>query len=223
MPKLPDTAHREQILEAAAQLFGERGFAGTSIQHIAEALGVTRTAVYYYFKNKEEILRSLVEEISVAASQRLGRPAPEKSTAAERLRKVVQEYALLILAHPKQFRVLDRSESDLPPDLARVHRHAKRQVLETFSRAVSDGIALGEFRDVDPRMAAFAMLGMCNWTSAWYLPEGRLTDEEIAATMADFAIHAVRASSRDAARDVSRPELLDRALADLSLLRRMID
>lgn len=222
MPRLPDTAHREQILEAAAQLFVERGFGGTSMQHIAEALGVTRTAVYYYFKNKEEILRSLVEEISVAASRRMRSPSGD-ANAAGRLRTLVRDYALLILAHPRHFRVLDRSESDLPDDLARVHRQAKRQILETFSRAVSDGIALGEFRDVDPRMAAFAMLGMCNWTSAWFLPDGRLGADQIADAVADFALHALKPDGRGAGREVSKAALIDRAIEDLRMLRRMVD
>jgi AcrR family transcriptional regulator len=223
MPKLPDSAHKEQIREAAARLFVERGFGGTSIQDIADTLGVTRTAVYYYFKNKGEILRALVEEITVAAMERLARASKLKIGPTQRLRELVREYAMLILAHPKEFRVLDRSERDLPKDVADLHTSAKRQVLESFTKAVSDGIAAGEFRDVDARMAAFAILGMCNWTSAWFTITGRLSAEQIADAMADFALHAVRRNGEDLARGAPPGEILDRAMQDLRRLRRLLD
>jgi AcrR family transcriptional regulator len=223
MPKLPDSAHKEQIREAAAQLFVQRGFGGTSIQDIADALGVTRTAVYYYFKNKGEILRALVEEITVAATERLARASKLKVGPTQRLRELVREYAMLILTHPKEFRVLDRSERDLPKSVAELHMAAKRQVLESFTKAVLDGITAGEFRDVDARVAAFAILGMCNWTSAWFTTTGRLSAEQIADAMADFALQAVRRNGEDLARNTPPGEILDRAMQDLRRLRRLLD
>src|SRR5438105_15613174 len=59
----------KSILDAATKLFIERGFDGTSMYHIADALGVTRTAVYYYFKNKEAILAALTEGVTRVAGQ----------------------------------------------------------------------------------------------------------------------------------------------------------
>ncbi|MFZ0838044.1 MAG: TetR family transcriptional regulator, partial [Xanthobacteraceae bacterium] len=63
--KTKKEALRQAVLEAAAKLFAERGFGGTNLQDIADALGISRPALYYYFKSKDEILASLVEEVTV--------------------------------------------------------------------------------------------------------------------------------------------------------------
>src|SRR5690606_7425144 len=60
---------RRAILDAAATLFIERGTGGTSIQDIAESLGLTRTAVYYYFKKKEDIPQALTEDVTILAGR----------------------------------------------------------------------------------------------------------------------------------------------------------
>src|SRR5215475_1621084 len=65
MGKSKKAALRRTVLEAAARLFAQRGFGGTNLQDIADALGISRPALYYYFKSKEEILASLVEEVTV--------------------------------------------------------------------------------------------------------------------------------------------------------------
>src|SRR5437660_6714904 len=64
MGKSKKEALRRTVLEAAAKLFAQRGFGGTNLQDIADALGISRPALYYYFKSKEEILASLVDEVT---------------------------------------------------------------------------------------------------------------------------------------------------------------
>src|SRR5438067_13924320 len=71
-------ALRKAILDAAAKLFIERGLGGTSMQDIAQQLGLTRTAVYYYFKNKKEILTGLTEDVTLAAKQMTGKVAAQR-------------------------------------------------------------------------------------------------------------------------------------------------
>jgi AcrR family transcriptional regulator len=207
---------RKAILDAAAKLFIERGLAGTSMRDIANELGLTRTAVYYYFKNKEEILKGLTEDVTLSAKKTSEKLAARRDIdPAEALRGLVEQHARLILSRPEEFRVIDRNEVDMPPKLKAASEAARRQVFENFSEVIQRGIDSGVFRPVDARVAALAILGMGNWTAWWFKPEGRKTEAEIGALIADLAIHALQAQPRDRKRTGSLPERLQVLRDDL--------
>ena len=110
---LPDT-----ILQAATRLFIDKGFDGTSMSDIAEALGVTRTAVYYYYSNKVEILVALTDNITRVAAQLAEEAAQHRHLPpVEALRILVDRHVRLIIDHGAQFRIVERSEDRLPPTL----------------------------------------------------------------------------------------------------------
>lgn len=183
----------DQIFTEAARLFAERGFAGTSLLDIAEAMGMTRPALYYYVKNKDELLAQLVTETTEASAAEIRRLAKHPdSDAAVRLRGVVYATALRRAIDPNRFQLLVRSEAELPPDLARSHRAAQRATLRELILLIEDGIEAGQFRPVEPRTTALAVIGMCNWIAWWQHSLGEKTPAEIAEQMADLAVGMVR-------------------------------
>ncbi|HEX2509537.1 MAG TPA: TetR/AcrR family transcriptional regulator, partial [Microvirga sp.] len=96
---------RRAILEAASRLFVERGFGGTNLQDIADALGISRPAVYYYYKSKEDILDSLVKEVTVVSGQQAMTLAGTNDfDPIETLRRMVYSHAKWLLEHPLEFR-----------------------------------------------------------------------------------------------------------------------
>lgn len=188
---------REQLITKAAQLFTERGFAATRMQDIAEELGLTRSAVYYYFKNKEEILAAIVEEHTIDASLDVeALIANPDLSASERLRRAIAANVVRKLGDTARFRVLDKIESEMPPEITHLYDRFKRHVLDLYSQLIEGGIASGEFRAVDVRITAFSLIGMANWTAWWYSPGGRKSAEEIGDLLADLALHAVGAPQR---------------------------
>jgi AcrR family transcriptional regulator len=190
--KMNADAQKEQILNAAAKLFIEKGFGGASMQEIAEALGVTRTAVYYYFKNKDEILTALVEEVTLRAKRLSSRVSAETSDdPKEGLRALVRQHTMLILSHHNEFRVIDRTEQQLPERAYRANEDAKRAVLNNFTHAIEAGVSAGVFRVVDAKITAFTLIGMCSWPAFWYKPEGTKSADEIAGTIAELAVQSV--------------------------------
>jgi len=190
--KVNADAQKEQILNAAARLFIEKGYGGASMQEIAEALGMTRTAVYYYFKNKDEILAALVEEVTLQARRLSSRVAAEAGAdPKERLRALVHQHAMLILSHHNEFRVIDRTEQQLPDRAFRANEDAKRAVLNNFTAAIEAGVQAGLFRVVDAKVAAFTMIGMCSWPAFRYKPDGAQSEVEIADTIAELAVQSV--------------------------------
>jgi AcrR family transcriptional regulator len=186
----------ESILQAATRLFIERGFDGTSMYEIADALGVTRTAVYYYYKNKEAILVALTDRITRVAAQLAEEAAQHKHLEpAEALRTLVSRHVTLIIDHGAEFRVVERSEDRLPPKRRAAAVGYRRGVLANFTAVVERGMKAGVFRPTDPRIAAFAIIGMCNWTAWWFRPDGRKSRDEVAELIADFAVGALTRSA----------------------------
>jgi AcrR family transcriptional regulator len=186
----------ESILKAATRLFIERGFDGTSMYEIADALGVTRTAIYYYYKNKEEILVALTDKITRVAAQLAGQAAQHIDLSPiEALRTVVDRHVRLIIDHGEEFRVVERNEERLPPKRRAAATEYRRGVLANFSAVIDRGIKSGDFRPVDTRVAALAIIGMCNWTAWWYRPGGRKSRDEIAELISDFALHGLMRSA----------------------------
>jgi AcrR family transcriptional regulator len=185
-------ALRQTILEVAADLFVSKGFLGTSLQDIADAMAIGRTGLYYYFKSKDEILLALVEKITVFTDQQSAAALSRSDgSPPEILREMVRNHAQVMLDHAVPFRVVDRNEDDLPPAVRKVHEASKRSVLEHFAKVIERGMADGSFRAGDAKVAAFAIIGMCNWSAWWYRADGRLSADEIREQLAEMALNAL--------------------------------
>ncbi|WP_414472395.1 TetR/AcrR family transcriptional regulator [Microvirga sp. M2] len=186
---------REQLIDIAAELFDKKGYAQTSINDIAKALGLGRSAVYHYFRNKEEILAALVEAEALTPSHLLQELINESGlSATERLRRAVFDGIVRRLSSGARFILLSRLEAQIPEELGPVYHLGRRHIYDFYVRCISEGIAGGEFREVDPKIAAFAVIGMANWTSRWYSPKGPKSPAEIAEVIADLALQGLKAS-----------------------------
>ena len=223
MGKSKKEALRRTVLEAAARLFAQRGFGGTNLQDIADALGISRPALYYYFKSKEEILASLVEEVTIFSGHQATQLAAKADfNPSDTLRQMAFNHAKWLLEHTVQFRVVDRTENDLPAATRRTHDRAKRALLDNFVRTIERGIEVGHFRPVDATVAAFSIIGMCNWTAWWFVPEGRLPAAEVAKSIADLAVAGLRQGDNVLPREFGAEEALRRVRDDLAHLERLI-
>ena len=214
MGKSKKEALRRTVLEAAAKLFAQRGFGGTNLQDIADSLGISRPALYYYFKSKDDILASLVEEVTVFSVHQATELASKADfNPSETLRQMVFNHAKWLLEHPIEFRVVDRTENDLPAVTRRTHDKAKRALLDNFTRTL--GTRYGSH-------TAFSIIGMCSWTAWWFMPHGRVPLEEVAKSIADFAVAGLRRSDNVLPREFGAEEALRRVKDDLAHLERLI-
>lgn len=185
---------REQLIDIAAQLFDRKGYAQTSINDIARAIGLGRSAVYHYFRNKEEIVAALVEAEALTPSHQLQELSEQPDlTATERLRRAIVSGIKRRLGSGSRFILLARLEAQIPDELGPVYNQGRRDIYDFYVRCISEGIASGEFREVDPKIAAFGVIGMANWTTRWYSPSGSRSPEEIGEIIADFALHGLAA------------------------------
>jgi len=222
------TARRElvenEIYEHATRLFAERGFAGTSLQDIANALGITRPALYYYVRSKDELLAKLVTEVTHGPLQDLEElVASPDLDAVGKLRGVVEVIVGRRTTQPERFRLIVRSEAELPEALASAYDATRRAVLRTVAGIVEEGVRAGVFRPVDSRVAALGVLGMCNWVAWWFQPGGRDAPDAVAEQLADMAVAGL-ARGADRALDGEGPAAALKMLRqDLAYLERVIE
>ncbi|MFW7340196.1 TetR/AcrR family transcriptional regulator [Pollutimonas sp. H1-120] len=202
---------RRTVVEAAAKLFSQKGYAGTSMLDVARALEISRPALYHYFVSKEDVLTTLVKEVTLYL-ENVGDSltADGSRDPAETLYEMTRKNVLFILNNTVMFRVVERSENDLPEDIRRLNDRAKRGIYDRFRIAIERGIETGHFRKVDPAVAAFSIIGLCSWSAWWYSPDGRLIPEEIADQVAMMGLESVRASDGKSINlDELRPAIAD--------------
>ncbi len=217
-------ALRDSILEVATRLFIERGFDGTGLNDIADAVGLSRPALYYYFKSKEAILEELTTAVTRTAAELATEAIPgEMHSPSGILRHLVMRHATLILSHPLQFRVVERNENNLPPKQRKLAEQSRRAVLAQFRQAIESGIDQGKFRVVDANVAAFSIIGMCNWTAWWFNASGPVSMDDVARQIADMALGSVELPSSRKLDQTGPAAILQLLRDDLTLLERSLD
>lgn len=170
---------RNAIINAAAQLFNERGYHNTSTAQIAERVGCAKATVYHYFQKKPEILFEIHDQWIEELQSRVDERDPDLSTE-EFLRSVFRDILHLMESKSDNVRVFFEYYHELPDDL-RLTAVAKRDRYEAIILdRIERGVAAGELKGRHPRIAAFALFGMCNWAYQWYRPGRELSEERVA-------------------------------------------
>ena len=178
---------RDAVLRTAAQIFNVRGYHETSLELVAEELGITRPTVYYYFKNKDEILfecvRMGLKSIEDAAEEVTSRGG----TPAERLVAVMHSYAEVMTAEFGTC-LIRVGDTPLPPQSRLKLRKLQANIDRRIRGIITEGIEGRFFRPCNPKLAAFAIAGALNSIARWYRPEGPLSASEVAKELADILI-----------------------------------
>ncbi|MGE0814916.1 MAG: TetR/AcrR family transcriptional regulator [Vicinamibacterales bacterium] len=181
------TDRRIDILKSAAAAFRRRGYHGASVDEIAGALEMTKGNLYYYFKNKEEILYACHEYSLDVLLGLLAEVRDEATTPDVKLRKLVLAFVHLILDELQATALTIDLQALSPPLLRKVI--ARRDVFDHGLRAIiQEGMDDGRFTQGDPKMVAFAIMGAVNWITKWYDPAGPMTSDAIGRAFADFLV-----------------------------------
>ena len=189
-------ATRIDILKSAAKAFRRLGYHGATVENIAAALRMKKGNLYYYFKNKEEILFACHQYSLDRLLQLLDQIEHSGSAPAQKLRALIVATVHLILDELHGTALILELEALSPAHLNAVI--ARRDRFDRGIRQVLDeGIADGSFAPDDVKLRSFALLGAVNWIPRWFNPAGPATSSEIADRFADYLIAGLRRDPAD--------------------------
>jgi AcrR family transcriptional regulator len=181
---------REHILRVAARTFAVKGYRATSLQEIADEVGVTRPSFYYHFRSKQEILAAILETALVRAEEAVDAALDGPAPAAEKFRNFVFKYVEINTEHA-EVPVLFQSFGELEPDASERARQRRRAIDNRLASFIEEGVRRGDFTAPSPLIAAYGILGAVNWMYTWYRPEGRFAATEVAAMLADLLLRGL--------------------------------
>ena len=183
---------RRTLLREAAHAFNSQGFHATSLDDLAQRLGVTKAALYHYFPSKKALLKACFDEVMEVGFANLVRATLEGSNGREKLRLALAGYlkdiidelsvAVVIIEHNTL------SAEDREAVIAERDRYER-----ALRRLVREGIKDGSIVPCDPKLVVFTMLGAVNWVPRWYRNDGSWSTEQLADAMSAILDRAVSA------------------------------
>ncbi|MCP3975762.1 MAG: TetR/AcrR family transcriptional regulator [bacterium] len=185
---------RQEIIEAAASIFMSKGYEATSIQDVADAVDILKGSLYYYIKSKDDLLYEVIQEVHLRGLENLDSQRGKSDGALKRLHTFVYRHIMFNASHLAKMTVFFHDFRSLSEPRREIIIE-ERDRYDTFVRElIAEGKDEGVIRDdVDPRLAAFSILGSVNWLYQWYREDGPRPIEEIADELATLAVNSVKA------------------------------
>lgn len=187
-----------EIFAAALRLFQQKGYHGASMQDLAAAVGMQKASLYYYFRSKEDLLFMVCERGSHAFTAELNEIVNAPLAPTQKLRRAIEGHLVALCDQLELFTVFLREQKFLSDQQKKRLRGEGKHHAELLEAILEEGVRRGEFRAVEPPVAALAILGMCNWLYEWYSPGGPLTPREIAARFSDMVLSGLARRGRSA-------------------------
>lgn len=182
-PRRKPTGRREDLVAAAARLFQERGYDATSMQDLANEMGILKGSLYSHVSTKEDLLWLIVKEpLSELLNEVRAIFADRSLTAPERIRAAIEVHCTSFERHhPHMFVITRENGETLSPDLRTQIDAMRDEYIAVWKKAITAGKRAGELRaDLDTAITVEAILGMVNWMFRWFKPGGRLTARSVA-------------------------------------------
>lgn len=180
---------QQEILDAAAEIFREKGYEATSTQDIAEAVGLLKGSLYYYIDSKEDLLFAIIDEAYKGALATLERSKALQGNALQKLRWIIESHVDYFTTNQVKMAVLFRDFRSLSEERQQIIAGEGDQYLEEVRSLIRQGQAEGVVApDIDPRLTSLGVTGMVNSLSQWYDPSGPSTPAELSQAFARLVI-----------------------------------
>lgn len=158
---------KDRMLRAAARCFNQKGFSGTSLKDVADLLGLTDAALYYYVRNKEELVYLCYVRAADVGREAMDRAVRDGGNGLEKIRLYVGYHIATIVGEQGPVAIMSEIPSLEPAHRDEIlelsRRHAAR-----FEGLLEEGIADGSIAPCDVRMTGNAIMGSLNWIPKWF-------------------------------------------------------
>jgi len=192
----PNNERLAEIYRAAAQIILRKGYDATSVNDIANALGMTKAGLYHYINGKKELLFDIMNFGLGELDEEVAAPARGIADPAARLRFIVDAHARLVTRGQGAITILVDEVTALTPAQQRKITQSKRKYFDFLRGTLDELKASGKMQDVNTTAAAFSLLGMINWLSRWFQQGGALDEEQAAEQVVKIALHGLLRPAR---------------------------
>ena len=185
---LDKSLRKQMVIDTAITIFHRKGYRTATLDDVAHELGLSKAALYHYVSSKEALL-SLIYIQALESFFANANDIEEMDLAPpEKLRFFIRNHIRnIIVSNLHMFAVFFSEENQLPEKQFQKIREEKRKYSKIVEKIIAEGIEQGCFRPLDPKLQAFAVIGMCNWLYKWYKPDcGGKSPEEIADHFLNF-------------------------------------
>lgn len=171
---------RSRILSTTVELFYENGYENTTLEAVADRLGVSKPFIYAHFNSKADLLAEICSKAITSSLAAIDAALAEKATPREQLDDMAKRFVVAVCEAQPYLAIFAREEKNLrPEDFERIST-MRREFDRKLTGILKAGMESGEFHTADARIAALAIGGMVSWSYVWYRPQGRLSIAEIA-------------------------------------------
>ncbi len=177
---------RNEILEAAAQIFSQKGYHGASMQDIAVAVNLQKASLYHHVNSKQEILFDLLNRGLDILINQVEEAIDDPGPPDAQLRKATRAYLCTLTEYQDLASVLLLEYRSLEPHYHDRHIPKRDRFEQIWKELIQDGVDVGYFSCDHPSLSARALLGVLNWTVTWFRADGPLSAEEIADQISDL-------------------------------------
>ncbi|WP_018130137.1 TetR/AcrR family transcriptional regulator [Effusibacillus pohliae] len=182
----------EEIAQAAIKLFKQKGYHATSVQDIADEVGLQKGSLYHYISSKEELLMKITQQSISGFNRRLEKIIESQVPSKDKLILAIQNHVSFVAGNLEMTTVLLREAFSLEPEHHQVIKAETDRYLNLWTKIIDEGVKAGEFESGNSRLTALAILGSCNWLHRWYKENGPLTPEEIGSYFAHIFLEGIQ-------------------------------
>jgi AcrR family transcriptional regulator len=201
-----ESATYTRMLEAAATLFREKGYAGATTRELAALVGIQNASLYHHIRGKADLLYKLCVESLRTISEAVDAALAGSGDPVTRLRALVLAHVTTALAEQDMHATMLAELRSLPPQRREEVVRLRDRYEATVRKVISEGQAAGLIRrDMSARYLTLALLNLLNWTIFWFNPDGRMTAQELASVFASIYLDGVLAPATESFAQVNSP------------------
>lgn len=182
---------KEKMIKLAVNLFGKKGYAATSIRDISQALNISIATLYYYFKNKEDLLFTIIETIGDDLIANLNKAKAEAEDPLEGLHNMLSSHINLTEKKRSRVKIYVEEQHNLSKRFRKIIYKQHRKIYDIYICQLKELQKLGIISSEPLPVTAFAIFGMVNWCYRWYRKDGGLTIEDVAQRLIDLLLNGI--------------------------------
>ncbi|UCE53478.1 MAG: TetR family transcriptional regulator [Desulfobacterales bacterium] len=171
---------RESIISSAIDLIYQYGYQKASIREICQNVGITQASLYYYFKNKEEILFEIIEVSSSKIFLLLKSCLSGDRDPIEKLKNAFQQHINAVEKNRKEAKIIIEDKRFLTPEIKELIKQKEKAIYNLYKNYLKEMQDLKIIKACNLSVATYAILAIINWHYHWYNPKGPLSINEIA-------------------------------------------